>query len=175
MSNLERLWRAKILMYLSLLLMVILASIISAKLEYQYIHLDGIPYREARLPVIGVFYLYHLEAILPLIMLLTFQPFIYELLSEKRSPETLRMTFAFGVGSLLLGVILEDSGWFLFRTFTPLPSDPLAHQWIQPADPTAAAAGYVAIWGVIIPLWYVILTPPIIAIFSALALTSNRQ
>jgi len=160
--------------YIATIILVIFASIVSANLEYNFILLDALPYREARQPTMGVFYYYHLEAIIPLIGLLAFQPFIYEVLSKTRSSEGLRTTFALGVGSLLLGLILEDTGWFVFRLFTPLSSDPLAYQWIRPSDYTASFVGYANIFGLIVPLWYMILIPPIVAILVALLIIPHR-
>jgi len=153
--------------YFVTIVIVVFASIMCAKLEYNYILLDALPYREGQKPLIGLFYYYHLEAIVPLIGPLAFQPFIYETLSKKRSSRKLRMSLALGVGSLLLGTIAEDISWFTFRLFGPLPSDPLAYQWIRPSDYTAHILGYARIFGSVVPLWYLVLAPPIIAIFAA--------
>lgn len=151
-----------------MVVMVILVSIISGSLEYTYIHLDGLPYREARQPIIGTFYYYHLEAIIPVIGLIAFQPVIYEVLSRHSASLDLRRILAFCFGNLLLALILEDATWFMLRRFSPLLSDPLAYEWIRPSDYTASSLGYSVIFGAIIPLWYLILVPPIVAIYAAL-------
>ncbi|MFX0199258.1 MAG: hypothetical protein ACFFCW_24305 [Candidatus Hodarchaeota archaeon] len=153
---------------------VVLVSVLFANLEYNYIQRESLPYREARKPLVGIFYPYHLEAFIPLIALLAFQPFIHEmLLKRRRSKAGLRMSFALGVGNLLIGLLLVDSVWFMFRVFAPLDSDPLANQWIRPSDYTASIMGYTVILGVTVPLWYMILIPPIIVIFLALLITPH--
>ena len=160
--------------YVVTIIEVVFTSILFAGLEYNYILLDALPHREARQPLIGVFYYYHLGIIIPLTSLVAFQPFIQEIISKTRSSLSLRMTFALGVGSLLLGLILEDVGWFIFRLLAPLSSDPLAYQWIRPTDYTASIIGYFRIFGVVVPLWYLILMPPIVAILVALLTVPRR-
>lgn len=159
--------------YLTTIIIVAIISIAFASLEYNYILFDSLPYREAQQPVIGIFHVYQLLIFIPTIALMSFQPFIYQALSGNRSSGRSRKTLALGVASLLLGLILEDAVWFLHRLLIPLPTDPLANQWIRPSDYTATVLGYAKILGTIIPLWYLILTPPIIAIIMAITLIPN--
>ena len=159
------------LIHISAIIITVIASIMLSNLEYNYIHAEGLPYREVQPPTIGVFYYYHLGAIIPLIGLIAFFPFIYEALGKEKPREYLRMTLALGLASLFLGILLQDSLWFAYRMLAPIDLDPFAHQWIRPSDYTASMTGYVMIFGITVPLWYFTLIPPIIAIYLALLIT----
>ena len=150
---------------------VILFALAFAYLEYYYILVDGVPYREAMTPVIANLYGYDLLIFIPALALFSFYPLIRQAMTKSMTPANPRTTIAIGLGSFLLSLILKDATWYLFRSFAPVYSDPLAHQWIRPSDYTASLLGYADIWGLRIPLWYIVLSPIIIAIFISLRIT----
>lgn len=154
-------------------LIVIFFALAFAYLEYNYILFDTIPFREAKPPVIANLYSYDLVVFIPALTVFSFYPFILQALRKKRP--ALRRPAAFGAASLLLSLILKDAAWYLFRTLAPLASDTLAHQWIRPLDSTATFLGYAEILGLRIPLWYVALSPLIIAIFISLRISQNTN
>ena len=154
------------------MLTVIFFTIVFAHLEYNYILFNSIPYREAKAPSLVNFYTYDIYIFLPALSILAFYPLIYNFLTRPRT-STIRRTLALGIGNFLLGIILKDLFWFLFRTFTPISSDPLSHKWIKPSDFTATLLGYAEILGIRIPLWYIALSPIIISIFLSLIISQN--
>jgi hypothetical protein len=161
--------------YIAALLAVILFSTAGAYLEYNFILLDGLPYREAQLPALGFLYVHDLVFFVPMLLLLAFTPTIYFKLSKQPlKGQTLRRNFALGLGSAMIGLILRDACWFLIRTVAPIASDPLAYQWIKPSDYTASFIGSVQL-GATIPLWYVAFLPPIIATLISLMITSPES
>jgi hypothetical protein len=153
---------------------IVVASMLLGSLEYQYIQVDGYPYRLIRYPVMGPYCLYHMFGIIPLIALFAFYPLIIDLLTTNRFHQGLRRTFFLDLGAFLSGLVFEDVFWFASRALAPLESDPLAFQWVQPSDFSAVFLGHANIFGLILPLWYLILLPPIIAIFSALLMTPSK-
>ena len=155
------------------LIVVIFFALAFAFLEYNYILFDTIPLREAKPPAIANLYSYDLIVFIPALIMFSFYPLIYQTLQRKRIP--LRRPTAFGVASLLLSLIIKDAGWYLFRALAPVASDPLAHQWIRPSDYTATLLGYAEILGLRIPLWYIALSPLIIAIFVSLIISQNTS
>ena len=173
----ERRLRGIPLIYLLSVLIVIFFAFASAYLEYYYVLVQSVPYREARQPVLGNFYSYDFVFFLPLQLFFAFQPIIYQFFAVRRSSANLRRLFALGLASSFLGLILRDASWFLFRTFAPLSADPLGHQWIRPSDYTSSVLGYAIIFGLTVPLWYIALLPPIIAIFVSLLIAhpSNEE
>lgn len=153
----------------------ILFALAFAYLEYNYILVDGVPYREARSPVIANLYGYDLLIFIPALALFSFYPLIWQALTKGLSSANLRIFIAVGVGSFLLSLVLKDASWYLLRAFSPISSDPLAHQWIRPSDYTASLLGSAEIWGLRIPLWYIALSPLIIAIFISLRITQSAS
>ncbi len=169
----ERRLRNLPLIYLLTIIVVVLFSFGAAYLEYNYILFSDLPYREAKPPFFGTLYGYQFVLFIPVLVWLAFQPFIQQTFQRIRSSGALRRTLALGVAGSLLGLMLEDAGWFLFRLLSPVASDPLAHQWIRASDYTASMIGYATILGVVIPLWYFVLLTPVAAIIVALIISPS--
>jgi hypothetical protein len=148
-----------------------LLAIGSAWLEYSYIQIEALPYREAKTPTIAFLYPYQLAVFLPFLALLAFYPLLSQTITKTHPSATLKRPIALGIGTLLLSLILQDGFWFLFRTLAPIATDPLAHQWIRPTDYTATFIGYAQIAGLIIPLWYIALLPLILAAIISLLIS----
>lgn len=151
------------------LLVVIFFAFAFAYLEYNYILFDTIPFREAKPPAIANLYGYDLLVFIPALAVFSFSPFLHRALKRKHA--SLRRSFAFGLGSFLMSLIIKDASWYLFRTVAPIASDPLAYQWIRPLDYSATVLGYADILGARIPLWYIALLPLIVAIFVSLRIS----
>ncbi len=157
--------------YALTILFVIFFSLAFAYLEYNYILFDTIPFREAKPPLIANLYIYDLIVFISALTIFSFYPFINQVVRNSRI--SLRRPLTFGAGSLLLSLVLKDASWCMFRAVAPVGSDPLAYQWIRPLDYTATVLGYAEIAGLRIPLWYLALTPFIIAIFVSLRISQN--
>ena len=158
-------------LFLTSTLLVVLVSILLSGLDYYFVQLDGLPLREARLPSLGPFYPDQLAALLPVTAVVCFEVAILDLI-RGGDRGLLRQESALGIANLMLAMILEDGLWYGFRALAPLSSDPFGGRWIQPSDATAAALGYVNIVGSIVPIWYFILVPPIVAILVGLMVLS---
>lgn len=156
------------------LVLVIFFGIAFAYLDYNFILFDTIPFREAKPPILANLYAYDLLVFIPVLVVLAFNPLICEFLWKDKGTVSIRRSFAFGAASFLLGLIIKDAGWYLFRAIAPVASDPLAFQWIRPSDYTATILGYAEILGLRIPLWYIALSPLIIAIFVSLVISPNK-
>ncbi len=154
--------------FLVTILSVLAASILLAGLEYHYFQVNGVPSREADFPVFGPFFLYQVQIFFPVLGILSFQPFIREVASRRYVQWAYRQTLALGFSCTALGLLLQDLVWFAFRTYAPIATDPLAHRWILPADPTAYFLGFATILGAVVPIWYIVLGTPIVAVLVAL-------
>lgn len=149
--------------------MVVLSSVLFALLEYRYMGAGLVPSREATLTLVGPFYAYQVEVFLPVIGMLAFYPFLHGLAKADPNPEwSLRQRLALGAASFMIGAVVEDAAWFFLRAYLPSSLDPLAHRWIIPSDPTAYVAGYADIYGLVIPLWYIVALAPALAVLVAL-------
>ena len=158
--------------YIAAVLVVIFFSLVGAYLEYNYFLLDGLPFREVKPPTIGFLYNYDLIFFIPITIMFAFAPIIYQLLTKHSFiDQSLKRPLALGIGTTMLGLILKDAGWFLIRVTAPLLTDPLAHQWIRPSDYTASFIGSAQILGLTLPLWYLALVPPIVALLISLVIT----
>ena len=157
--------------YIITLIVVVFFAVAFAFLEYNYILFDTIPFREAKPPAVANLYVYDLLVFLPALFIFSFYPLINQVLQKGR--QSLRRPVAFGVACLLLSLVLKDAGWYMFRALFPVVSDPLAYQWIRPSDYTATLLGYADFVGFRIPLWYIALTPVIVAIFISLIISQN--
>ena len=153
------------------LIVVVFFAVAFAFLEYNYVLFDTIPFREAKPPAVANLYGYDLIVFLPALFIFSFYPLINQVLQKGR--QSLRRPVAFGVACLLLSLVLKDAAWYMFRALFPVASDPLAYQWIRPSDYTATLLGYAEIVGFRIPLWYIALTPLIVAIFISLIISQN--
>ncbi len=156
------------------LVSVTLLAVASAWLEYNFIQIDSLPYREAKPPTAAFLYPYQLVVFLPFLLLLAFYPVIGQTITKTRPTMNLKRPIALGLGAILLGLILQDLFWFLFRTLAPYATDPLAHQWIRPTDYSATFLGYAQIAGVIVPLWYIAFLPLIIAAIVSLIVSPSQ-
>ncbi len=157
------------------ILLVVFFAFTFAYLDYNFVLFDTIPFREAKPPMLANLYTYDLFAFLPALAIFAFSPLIYQFLWKGRSSISLRRPFAFGVASFMLSLVLKDAAWYLFRAIAPVASDPLAYQWIRPSDYTATILGYAEILGFRIPLWYIALSPLIIAIFTSLIISPPQN
>lgn len=153
--------------YTATIIFTVFTSSLLAYLEYYFVHIDNLPAREATTPIMGPLYSYQVAVFLPLIILVAFQSLIQDWLLKIRV-DVLRTTVPLGVASTILGVVLVDALWFLFRFTAPVVNDPLAGYWIRAFDYTAVAVGSTQILGATIPLWYFAAAPIIIAIYAAL-------
>ncbi len=158
-------------LFLTSTILVVLVSILLSGLDYYFVQLDGLPLREARLPSLGPFYADQLVGLLPVTVVVCFGTSISDLFRGV-DRGLLRQEIALGIANLMLAMILEDGLWYAFRALAPLSVDPFGGRWIQPSDATAAALGYANIAGSIIPIWYFILIPPIVAILVGLMVLS---
>ncbi len=156
------------------ILVVLVVSILLTGLDYYFMQLDGLPYREARTPTYWIFYGDQLLLVFPIIAIVSLEMAITDLL-RGAGWGLVRQEFALGIADFFLGVMVEDSLWYAFRVFAPLKTDPLAGSWIRPAEPTATLLGYASIGGVIVPLWYFVLIPPVVAIMVALLVLSPAE
>ncbi|MCL5067771.1 MAG: hypothetical protein M1368_05390 [Thaumarchaeota archaeon] len=163
------------LAYLVSLFSVLLVSVLFGYLEYNFVEVSNVPLREARQPLIGIFYSYQLGIFFPIIAIVAFSQFLQELTSRAASMWSIKQTLALGAAGFLLGVLLEDISWFAFRAFAPVSSDPLAHHWILPSDPSAYSLGYANIFGGIVPLWYIVIGSPAIAMIIALFILPHND
>ena len=154
--------------FLATILSVTAASILLAGLEYHYFQVNGVPSREASFPILGPFFLYQFQIFLPVIGIVSFQLFIREVASRRYVQWAYRQTLALGSVCTALGLLLQDFSWFVFRMNAPIASDPLAHRWILPEDPTAYFLGFATIFGAVVPLWYIVLGTPVVAVLVAL-------
>ena len=157
--------------YVAAVLAVIFFTIVGAYIEYNFFLIEGLPFREVRQPAVGFLYSYDLMFFVPMIILISFAPLIYQILTKHLRDQNLKRPFGLGIGAALLGLILKDAGWFLFRAASPLLTDPLAHQWIRSSDYTASFIGSAQILGLTLPLWYLAFVPPIVALFVSLIIT----
>ena len=157
--------------YVLAILSTSLSAIGFAWLEYNFIQNEGLPFREATSPTIAFLYPYQLAVFLPLNVLLAFYPAISQALTKTSSFSSLKRPATLGIGILSLSIVFQDSFWFLFRALTPIAADPLAHQWIRPSDYTAGFLGYAQIAGLLIPLWYIVLFPIILAAIVSLLIS----
>jgi len=157
--------------YVLAVLSAALSAIGSAWLEYNFIQDQGMPFRETNPPTIAFLYPYQLAVFLPLLALLAFYPSINQALTKTSSFSSLKRPVALGIGTLSLSIIFQDGFWFLLRALAPIAADPLAHQWIRPSDYTAGFLGYAQIAGLIIPLWYIVLLPIILAAIVSLLIS----
>ena len=156
------------------IVLVIFFAIAFAYVDYNFILFDTIPLREAKPPTLANLYNYDLLVFIPALVIFSFNPLIYQLLWKDRGTISLRRPIAFGTASFLLGLIIKDAGWYLYRAIAPVASDPLAYQWIRPSDYTATILGYAEILGLRIPLWYIAFSPLIIAIFVSLVISPSK-
>ena len=159
------------LSYVVTVIAVILFGFALTYLEYNFVLQDMIPYREAHTPDFAWLYSYQIAIFLPILIFIAIQPLIQQIYGKFQLKTPLRRPIALAIGCLLLGTIVIDMSWFLFRALTPIATDPLANQWIRPTDYSAALIGYAQIFTVILPLWYIAFLPPIIAIFVALIIS----
>ena len=165
------------LSYIVTVLAVILFAFALTYLEYNFVLQDMIPYREAHTPDVAWLYSYQITIFLPMLIFIAIQPLIQQIYGKTQPKTPLRRPVALAIACLMLGTIILDMSWFLFRTLTPLATDPLANQWIRPTDYTAAFIGQAQIFTLTLPLWYIAFLPPIIAIFVALIISppTNAQ
>ncbi len=154
--------------FLITILSVAASAVLLAGFEYYYLQVNGVPSREASIPLWGPFFGYQAEVFLPVMAILCFQLVLREGVRWTHVEWAFRQTLALGGACLGLGLLLEDSVWFVFRALAPMASDPLAHNWILPADPTANALGSASIFGAVVPLWYIVLGTPVVAVLVAL-------
>ena len=157
--------------YIITLLVVVFFAVAFAFLEYNYILYDAIPFREAKPPAIANLYGYDLLVFLPALFIFSFYPLINQVLQKGK--QSLRRPIAFGVACLLTSIVLKDAAWYMFRALFPVTSDPLAYQWIRSSDYTANLLGFADFVGFRIPLWYIALSPLIVAIFISLIINQN--
>ena len=110
---------------------------------------------------------YSLFFMLPVIVFVAFYPFIDDLAS-KASLNSKLSTLLWGLGNTMLLTLIEDVSYFLpWRILYPIPGDPYGGLWIQPGEWTTKILGYITIMNVVIPVWYLILTPIIASFYLA--------
>ena len=160
--------------YVLAILSAILLAIAFSWLEYNFINIESLPYREARPPTVAFLYPYQLAVCLPFLLLLAFYPLLTQITPKRQASGNLRRPIALGIGTLLLCLVIQDGFWFLLRLFAPTVTDPLAHQWIRPTDYTATWIGYAQIAGVVIPLWYLAFFPIILAAIVSLIISPSQ-
>lgn len=160
--------------YTTTIILTKIVAILAGYLEYYYIWVNSLPAREIQTPAVGFLLSYQIIAVIPIIALISFQPLINEVINHRNQFKA-RTTLPIGVASLLLGIMTQDATWFAFRAIAPSVGDPLAYNWIRPNDYTAQALGYAPIFGLIIPIWYFIFAPAIIAIIAALFIVPETK
>ena len=107
-------------------------------LEYYWISTSkDVPFRYGNGPIFLGFYLYHVEVMFPILLIVGFSPLIDDILGTGNKVRERSFTLALGSATTLFSIMLEDITWFSCRTVDPLPLDPLAGKWIQPSDWTA--------------------------------------
>ncbi len=60
----------------------VFVSVGLAAMEYYFVRVEGIPYREARLPTIGAFYDYQLFVFFPILGLLSLEQMIFDMIAR---------------------------------------------------------------------------------------------
>jgi hypothetical protein len=142
-------------------------------LEYRFILHNNLPYKLFRQPIGGILFDYQLVGIIPLLFILAFQPNILDVALSARGKNMGRREIALSMGVFLLCLIIQDLSWFMSRVFYPLVSDPSAHKFIKISDHSSTVLGYAKIGGVVIPVWYLVLIPIIIALLFGVSLISR--
>lgn len=147
---------------------------LDAYLEYYYILLDSQPYRYMSEPVLFVFYPYHLFPIIPMLISIAFAPLLLQYIFDfhlttgkmEVAPSVAQylMKFHFvaekkglfilGLANLLQGLTTLDFFWYALRVLAPSPTDPLAGKWLSTGDWTSLSLGYLNLFGLVIPNWY---------------------
>jgi hypothetical protein len=111
-------------------------GILYAMLEYYYIleRRPGLPFSRAYEPIFFGFYSYHIIPMLPIFALVSFGPFLDDVLFKLRSDPShreIRRTLLLGLSNTWMAVWIEDVFWFVFRAWSPLRESCLAGKWIQ--------------------------------------------
>ena len=158
-----------LLEYVTSIATTLLFAVLYGILEYYWIVTSkDVPFRYGSGPVFLGFYLYHLEVMLPILLIVGFSPLIADILGTGNKVREKGFTFALGCATILFSIMLEDITWFSCRSVDPLPLDPLAGKWIQPSDWTARGSlGYLSIPGGVIPSWYIIVAIIAVLIWAA--------
>jgi len=145
-----------LLEYATSIATTLLFAVFYGILEYYWIVTGkDVPFRYGNGPVFLGFYLYHLEIMFPILLIVGFSPLIDDILGTGNKVREKSYTAALGAATTLFSIMLEDITWFLCRTIDPLPLDALPGKWIQASDWTARG-GYLSIPGGVIPSWYII-------------------
>ena len=145
-----------LLEYATSIATTLLFAVFYGILEYYWIVTGkDVPFRYGNGPVFLGFYLYHLEIMFPILLIVGFSPLIDDILGTGNKVREKSYTAALGAATILFSIMLEDITWFLCRTIDPLPLDVLPGKWIQPSDWTARG-GYLSIPSGVIPSWYII-------------------
>ena len=145
-----------LLEYATSIATTLLFAVFYGILEYYWIVTSkDVPFRYGNGPVFLGFYLYHLEIMFPILLIVGFSPLIDDILGTGNKVREKSYTAALGAATTLFSIMLEDITWFLCRTIDPLPLDALPGKWIQASDWTARG-GYLSIPGGVIPSWYII-------------------
>jgi len=134
-------------------------------LEYYYVALDGIPYRE--MYHFGVLNIppYVLFPLAPALAIVAFSPLFDDLLLHRANWSERSRMIVVGCANFLCAVTLYDSLYYTFRSMFPLPTDPLGGFWIRRGE--ASIMGVVNLLGVLWPTWYFVTIPVVISVYVA--------
>lgn len=149
-----------LLEYATSIMTTVFFAFLYGVLEYYWIPTGkSVPFRYGSGPIFLGFYLYHLEVMFPILLLVGFSPLIDDILGTGNGVRERAVTFALGCATILFSIMAEDITWFSCRTLDPLPTDLYAGKWIQSFDWTARGPlGYLTIPGGVIPSWYFVVT-----------------
>jgi len=134
-------------------------------LEYYYVALDGIPYREMyqvgflRMPP------YVLFPLAPALAVVAFSPLLDDLMLRRFDWSEKNRTLVLACANFLWALTLYDTLYYVFRSMFPLPTDPLGGVWIRREE--ASIMGVVNLLGVLWPTWYFATLPIVISVYVA--------
>lgn len=147
---------------------VVLCSVLAfifSYLEYYYITLDGIPYREIYRAEFLNIPPYVLFPFAPVLALAAFLPTINDLFSRRRDLNELQRKFVVSAANFLWAMTLLDVLYYVLRFAFPHPMDPLGGLWITPGE--APLLGLVNLLGILWPTWYFATIPAAISVYVA--------
>ena len=148
--------------YVTSTIVTITFAILYGILEYYWIITDrDVPFRYGHEPIFLGFNTYHLAIMLPILVLVAFDPFFDDLFFKMNPVIEKWYTSFLGGATTVFAVMIEDITWFTCRVLNPLAGDDYAHKWIQVVGPKGepewtARWAYLALGGDALPVWYLI-------------------
>jgi len=134
-------------------------------LEYYYVTLDGIPYREmCRADLLNI-PPYVLFPLIPVLAGVAFFPLVNDLLLRRIHSSQMNRQLTISAANFLWALTLHNTFYYFLRARFPLPTDPLAGLWITPGE--APLLGLVNLLGILWPTWYFATIPATISIYVA--------